>query len=140
MTGWRLGYLAARADALENMLKVHQYVQACASSVSQRAALAAVSGPQECVREMKGEFQRRRDVIVEGLQSMGIDIEKPEGAFYAFPKVGDGNEVVARLIKGGVVTVPGSAFGSVGKEHIRISYAASMDDIKTALERMREIL
>jgi aspartate aminotransferase len=140
MTGWRLGYLAARSEALENMLKVHQYVQACASSISQRAALAAVSGPQECVQEMKGEFQKRRDVLVEGLRSMGIDIATPQGAFYAFPKVGDGNDVAARLIKGGVVTVPGSAFGSVAKDHIRISYAAAMADIKTALERMREIL
>ena len=140
MTGWRLGYLAARGEALENMLKVHQYIQACASSISQRAALAAVSGPQERVREMKEEFRRRRDVLLEGLRSMGVDIRAPEGAFYAFPKVGDGNDVAARLIKGGVVAVPGSAFGSAGKYHIRISYAASMADIKIALERMRDIL
>lgn len=140
MTGWRLGYLAARGEALENMLKVHQYVQACASSISQRAALAAVSGPQEPVGIMREEFRRRRDVLVSGLRSMGIDIKKPEGAFYAFPRVGDGNDVAARLIRGGVVTVPGSAFGSSGRQHIRISYAASMEDLKTALERMRDIL
>jgi len=140
MTGWRLGYLAARGEALENMLKVHQYIQACASSISQRAALAAVSGPQECVQEMKAEFLRRRDVLVSGLRSMGLEIEEPPGAFYAFPKVGDGDDVAARLIKAGVVTVPGSAFGSAAKDHIRISYAASMGDIKTALARMREIL
>ena len=140
MTGWRLGYLAARGEALENMLKVHQYVQACASSISQRAALAAVAGPQECVGQMRDEFLRRRDVLVAGLRSMGIEIEEPAGAFYAFPRVGDGNDVAARLIRGGVVTVPGSAFGSAAKDHIRISYAASMGDIKTALARMREIL
>ncbi len=140
MTGWRLGYLAARGEALENMLKIHQYVQACASSISQRAALAAVSGPQDCVRMMREEFRRRRDVLVEGLRSMGVEMEKPAGAFYAFPRVGDGNDVATRLIKKGVVVVPGTAFGSVGREHIRISYAASMEDIKTALERMREIL
>ena len=140
MTGWRLGYLAARGEALENMLKIHQYVQACASSISQRAALAAVSGPQDCVRMMREEFRRRRDVLVEGLRSMGVEMEKPAGAFYAFPRVGDGNDVATRLIKKGVVVVPGTAFGSVGREHIRISYAASTEDIKTALERMREIL
>ena len=140
MTGWRLGYLAARGEALENMLKVHQYVQACASSISQRAAMAAVSGPQECVRDMREEFRRRRDVLVSGLRSMGMDIDEPQGAFYAFPKVGDGDDVATRLIRGGVVTVPGSAFGSLAKDHIRISYAASMADIKTALGRMREIL
>lgn len=140
MTGWRLGYLAARGEALENMLKVHQYIQACASSISQRAALAAVSGTQEPVRMMREEFRRRRDVLVSALRSMGIDIKEPEGAFYAFPKVGDGDDVAARLIRGGVVTVPGSAFGSRGREHIRISYAASMEDLKIALERMRDIL
>lgn len=75
MTGWRLGYLAARGEALENMLKIHQYVQACASSISQRAALAAVSGPQDCVRMMREEFRRRRDVLVEGLRSMGVEME-----------------------------------------------------------------
>lgn len=140
MTGWRLGYLAARGEALENMLKVHQYVQACASSISQRAAMAAVSGTQEPVGIMREEFRRRRDFLVSGLRSMGIDMKEPEGAFYAFPKVGDGDEVAARLIRGGVVTVPGSAFGPRGREHIRISYAASMEDLKTALERMRDIL
>ncbi len=140
MTGWRLGYLAARGEALENMLKVHQYVQACASSISQRAALAAVSGPQDCVRMMREEFRRRRDVLVEGLRRMGAEMDVPAGAFYAFPKVGDGDAVSARLIKAGVVAVPGSAFGSAARDHIRISYAASMADIRTALERMREIL
>ena len=105
-----------------------------------RAALAAVSGPQTCVLEMRDEFRRRRDVLISGLRSMGIEIETPQGAFYAFPKVGDGNDVAARLIEGGVVTVPGSAFGSAAKDHIRISYAASMEDIKTALARMRDIL
>ncbi|UEC42848.1 MAG: putative aspartate aminotransferase [Methanothrix sp.] len=140
MTGWRLGYVAARGEAIENMLKVHQYVQACASSISQMAALAAVSGTQEPVRIMREEFKRRRDVLVSGLRSMGVDIKEPEGAFYAFPEVGDGDDVAARLIRGGVVTVPGSAFGPRGRGHIRISYAASMEDLKTALERMRDIL
>ena len=140
MTGWRLGYVAARSEALENMLKIHQYAQACAPSVSQKAAEAAVKGPQQCVWDMRDEFQRRRDVLIDGLTDMGVDIAKPEGAFYVFPKVGDGDEVAARLIKGGVVTVPGSAFGTYGNEHIRISYAASMENIKAALDRMCAIL
>lgn len=140
MTGWRLGYMAARSEFLENMLKVHQYIQACASSISQKAAEAAVSGPQDCVQEMRDEFLKRRDVLVDGLLEMGMEMERPKGAFYAFPNVGDGSKVAAELINAGVVTVPGSAFGENAKDHIRISYAASMEDIKKALERMKDIL
>ena len=140
MTGWRLGYLGARGEALENMLKVHQYVQACACSISQKAALAAISGPQDCVFQMRDEFRRRRDILVEGLEELGVELVRPSGAFYVFPKVGDAASVVASLMKRGVVTVPGSAFGPNGRDHIRISYAASMEKIVEALERMKAIL
>jgi len=140
MTGWRLGYLGAKGDALEQMLKVHQYIQACACSISQKAALAALTGPQECVFEMRDEFRIRRDMLVEGFCEMGVELARPEGAFYVFPKVGDGDSTSAKLIKHGVVTVPGSAFGPGGREHIRISYAVSRDKIEEALRRMRDIL
>jgi len=140
MTGWRLGYLAAREDVVEEMLKIHQYSQACASSISQVAAQAALTGSQECVYIMKEAFRRRRDMLVSSLQEMGVDLVVPKGAFYLFPRVGDGDETAARLLQNGVITVPGSAFGPRGKEHIRISYAASDDSIRTAIERMREIL
>ncbi|MBN1324496.1 MAG: pyridoxal phosphate-dependent aminotransferase [Methanotrichaceae archaeon] len=140
MTGWRLGYVAAQAPALEHMLKAHQYVQACASSISQKAAYAALTGPQDCVGVMRDEFQRRRDILVKGFQEMEIDLVVPEGAFYLFPRVGDGDREAGRLLEHGVVVVPGSAFGPGGKEHIRISYAASEERIRTALSRMRDIL
>ncbi len=140
MTGWRLGYVAAQAPALEHMLKAHQYVQACASSISQKAAYAAFTGPQDCVKIMRDEFQRRRDILVRGFQEMGIDFVVPEGAFYLFPRVGDGDRVAGRLMERGVVVVPGSAFGPGGREHIRISYSASEASIRTALSRMRDIL
>lgn len=140
MTGWRLGYLAARGCALEQLLKVHQYVQACASSISQAAALAAITGPQECVARMRDEFRSRRDLLVNGFKEMGMDLTVPDGAFYLFPRVGDGDAVAARLGKAGVITVPGSAFGAGGKEHIRISYAASRASLEEALRRMRDIL
>jgi aspartate aminotransferase len=140
MTGWRLGYLGARGCALEQLLKIHQYVQACASSISQAAALEAVSGPQECVAQMRDEFRARRDLLVKGFRDMGLDILEPEGAFYLFPKVGDGDDVAARLGKAGVIVVPGSAFGPGGKEHIRISYAAARPQIEEALRRMKDIL
>lgn len=140
MTGWRLGYLAARGCALDQLLKIHQYVQACASSISQAAALEAITGPQECVAVMREEFLARRDILVKGFLEMGIDIVEPEGAFYLFPNVGDGDAVAARLGKAGVIVVPGSAFGPGGREHIRISYAAARPQLEEALRRMKAIL
>jgi aspartate aminotransferase len=140
MTGWRLGYLVARGSALDQLLKIHQYVQACASSISQWAALAAITGPQDCVQQMRDEFRSRRDLMVAGFREMDLDLIEPQGAFYLFPKVGDGDAVAASLGKAGVITVPGSAFGPGGKGHIRISYAAARSQLEEALVRMREIL
>jgi aspartate aminotransferase len=140
MTGWRLGYLAAKGSALEQLLKVHQYIQACACSISQLAALQAVTGPQDCVAQMREEFRSRRDLMVKGFGEMGVDLVVPEGAFYIFPNVGDGDAAAARLTRAGVITVPGSAFGPGGKEHIRISYAAARTQLEEALRRMKDIL
>ncbi|MCD4703639.1 MAG: pyridoxal phosphate-dependent aminotransferase [Methanosarcinaceae archaeon] len=140
MTGWRLGYTAARPEYTQQMLKVHQYVQACANSIAQRAALAAIEGPMEPVTIMRDEFRRRRDVLVEGLNHMGIKCEPPKGAFYVFPWVGDSTKVASTLISNGVVVVPGEAFGDAGAGYIRMSYATSMDDIKKALQIMERVL
>jgi aspartate aminotransferase len=140
MTGWRLGYLAAKGEAHEQLLKVHQYVQACACSISQKAALTAIAGPQECVSMMRDEFRLRRDMLVKGFLELGVDLVKPQGAFYLFPKVGDGDAVASSLAKAGVIAVPGSAFGPRGKEHIRLSYASSRKNLEEALKRMRGIL
>jgi aspartate aminotransferase len=140
MTGWRLGYLVAKGSSLEQLLKVHQYIQACACSISQLAALQAVTGPQDCVAQMREEFRSRRDLMVKGFGEMGVDLVVPEGAFYIFPNVGDGDAAAARLTRAGVITVPGSAFGPGGKEHIRISYAAARTQLEEALRRMKDIL
>jgi aspartate aminotransferase len=140
MTGWRLGYLVAKGGSLEQLLKLHQYVQACASSISQAAATAAITGPQDCVFQMRDEFRSRRDLMVKGFREMGVELIEPEGAFYLFPKVGDGDVVASQLSKAGVIVVPGSAFGSGGREHIRLSYAASRAELETALARMKDIL
>ncbi|HOT07674.1 MAG: putative aspartate aminotransferase 2 [Methanosaeta sp. PtaB.Bin039] len=139
MTGWRLGYLAAPSEALEAMLKVHQYVQACASSISQAAALAALNGPQECVGAMKEAFRRRRDFLVGELSSL-TDLVVPQGAFYLFPRVGDGDAVAASLVRAGVIAVPGSAFGERGRPYLRLSYAVSDENLKEALRRIRSVL
>lgn len=139
MTGWRLGYAAAGKEYIEQMLKVHQYIQACACSISQKAALAAIEGPQDCVCEMCASFKARRDILLEGLHEMGIKCVKPEGAFYAFPEVDDEN-ASQELLKNGVIVVPGEAFGANGKGHIRISYATSEENIRKALGIMGKVL
>jgi aspartate aminotransferase len=136
MTGWRLGWVVASDRRIERMLRVHQYVQACASAPAQYAAAAALSGPQDPVEEMVAAFEDRRDVLLDGLTDMGLDVPTPEGAFYVMPEVPDGwvDEVIDR----GVVVVPGEAFGERGDGYARISYAASMDDIREAIDVMRE--
>ena len=134
MTGFRLGYLAAREEYVEQMLKIHQYIQACASSISQKAALAAITGPQDCVAEMRSEFKRRRDFAVDALRDMGMGFSVPKGAFYIFPRVKDEKEFVETLRKRKIIVTPGSAFGSRGKNHVRISYATSFENLKRAFE------
>jgi aspartate aminotransferase len=138
MTGWRLGYVAASAENIHQMLKVHQYVQACACSISQKAALAALGGPTDTVTAMREEFRQRRDILLEGLAELGMDCMKPAGAFYAFPEAESGT--AEKLIPAGVITVPGEAFGKNGAGHIRISYATSKENIRKALDIMRQVL
>ncbi len=139
MTGWRIGYAAARKEYIEQMLKVHQYIQACACSIAQKAALAAIEGPQECVTGMRESFRARRDILMDGFASMGIKCVKPQGAFYAFPEVED-EDAAQKLLKSGVIVVPGTAFGEHGKGHIRISYATSEANLKRALGIMETVL
>ncbi|HJH32711.1 MAG TPA: pyridoxal phosphate-dependent aminotransferase [Methanosarcinaceae archaeon] len=140
MTGWRLGYVAAKSEYTEQMIKVHQYVQACANSIAQKAALAAITGPIKPVITMREEFQKRRDVLVSGLNAMGLKCSLPKGAFYAFPEVPDSADVASKFISNGVVVVPGTAFGNLGDGHIRFSYAASMSCIERALGIMERVL
>jgi aspartate aminotransferase len=135
MTGWRLGWITASNDRVERMLRVHQYAQACASAPAQYAAEAALSGPQDGVDEMCAAFERRRDVLLDGLADMGLDCPTPKGAFYAMPEVPEG--WVDEVIDQGVVVVPGEAFGAAGEGYARISYATDMTEIKEAIEGMR---
>jgi aspartate aminotransferase len=134
MTGWRLGWVTAATERIERMLRVHQYGQACASAPAQYAAEAALTGPQDRVDEMVSAFERRRDVLLDGLADAGLECPTPRGAFYAMPRVPDGwlDEVLDR----GVVVVPGEAFGEHGAGYARISYATHVETIKQALEVM----
>jgi len=136
MTGWRLGWVTSATPRIEHMLRVHQYIQACASAPAQYAAEAALSGPQDVVDDMVAQFEERRDVVVDGLEDMGLDVPTPSGAFYVMPEVPEG--WVDAVLERDVVVVPGEAFGANGEGYARISYATDVETLKEALEAMRE--
>lgn len=136
MTGWRLGYLAASPEIVGQCLKVHQYCQACATSISQYAALAAYTGDQSPVAKMREEYLARRDMMVKGLFDLGFSFPVPEGAFYAFVPMKPA--LVQKIIDRGVILTPGSAFGANAPNYARLSYAASRDNLKRALDRIKK--
>jgi aminotransferase len=141
MTGWRIGYAAAPAEILGAMRKVHQYTIMSAPTVAQYAALEALKQGEEDVEAMRARYDRRRRLIVDGLNDIGLTCFEPRGAFYAFPSiVATGmtdEEFSERLImEEKVACVPGSAFGTCGAGHVRCSYATAYEQIEQALERM----
>ncbi len=145
MTGWRVGYAASRPDIIEAMMKVHQYVMMCTSIMSQMAAIEAIRNGEEAVQRMIAEYDRRRRVIVKGLNEIGLSCIEPQGAFYAFPSVVStglsSEEFAERLLREEkVAVIPGSAFGRCGEGHVRCCYAVSLPEIEEALERMRRFV
>ncbi len=146
MTGWRIGYIAAGKELSSTLRKLHYYATLCPNAISQKAAVAALTGPQKCVKEMIAEYDRRRKHALSQLDKIEkLSYTKPKGAFYVFPdfsKFEKSDEVVAsRLLKeAGVVTAPGSGFGTAGEGHLRISYSASYEQVKEGMERIRKFL
>ncbi len=141
MTGWRIGYAAAPAEILAAMRKVHQFTIMSAPTIAQFAALEALRHGEEAVQEMRARYDRRRRLIVDGLNSIGLTCFEPKGAFYAFPSIevtGLTDEQFSEmlLMEEKVACVPGSAFGACGAGHVRCSYATAYDQIEQALERM----
>lgn len=147
MTGWRCGYALAPANLTAAFTKLQSQSTSSSNAIVQKAALAAVTGPQDCVREMKKEYIQLRDQMLDGLRQIdGIGCQKPEGAFYVYPNVtrffGRGGitsaaDVAKRLLhEAQVVVVPGEGFGT--REHIRLSYAVSSSDIDRGVERMKK--
>jgi len=146
MTGWRLGFgimPVALADRVQ-LLLTHSV--GCTAHFTQYAGVEALTGPQDRVVEVVDEYQRRRDVIVEGLNMLpGFSCQKPQGAFYAFPNIkehGKTSKEMANFIleTAGVALLPGSAFGDYGEGYLRLSYANSIENIQKALARMEAIL
>jgi aminotransferase len=146
MTGWRIGYLVAEKGLVENMLKIQSSIVLCTNGVVQKAAVAALKGPQDSVTAMVKEFDARRHFIVEKINSIdGLSCGLPKGAFFVFPNIAEyGLDSVAMaqfLIEDAKVAVyPGSAYGSLGEGHIRLTYAASIKQIETALHRIETSL
>ncbi len=145
MTGWRVGYACAPRDLLEGILKVHQYEIMSAPTTAQDAALAALTGAEMDVQRMVAEYDRRRRLIVDGLNRIGLPTFEPRGAFYAFPRIsGTGlssDEFSERLLfDHHVAAIPGGAFGPSGEGHLRASYATRYTDIEEALTRIERFV
>ena len=145
MTGWRVGYAGGPAEILGAMRKVHQYTIMSAPTMSQRAAIEALHSGEEYVQKMVAEYDRRRKLIVGGLNTLGLDCFEPRGAFYAFPAVAksgmDENEFAERLLQEEqVAVVPGSAFGESGRGFVRMAYAQAYEKIEEALNRIERFM
>ena len=145
MTGWRIGYVAASKEVIAAMFKIHQYTIMCAPTMGQIAAIEALKSGDDSVAEMVEDYNRRRLVMVKGLNKIGLPCFEPKGAFYAFPSIkGTGltsEEFAEKLLfEEKVAVVPGSAFGKGGEGYVRCCYATSLADIEEALSRMKRFV
>jgi aminotransferase len=141
MTGWRVGWLAAPAAILEGIVKIHQYTIMTAPTVAQDAALVAITEGEPEVERMLAEYDRRRRLVVDRFNAMGLETFEPRGAFYAFPRITstglDAETFSRRLLEEEhVAVVPGNAFGPSGSEHVRACYATSYERLEEAMNRI----
>ena len=141
LTGWRLGFAVGNEEIIKAMTKVHQYVIMCAPTACQYAAVEALKNGDNSIEMMRDEYNYRRKVIVDGFNSMGLKCFDPKGAFYIFPSVQstgmDSVSFCEKLLENQkVALVPGTAFGDCGEGFLRVSYAYSIEQINTALERI----
>lgn len=147
MTGWRVGYVYAKAGILDQIMKIHDAVAICAPSLSQYAALAALQGPQECVTAVTSALRRRRDLICERLDRLAkwFAYVTPQGAYYLMaryrvPGVDSMTFALRLLHEARVITIPGAAFGPAGENHIRLSFGGTEAEISDAFERIERWL
>lgn len=145
MTGWRLGYACAPKEILSQMLKIHQFAIMCAPTTSQYAAVEAMKNGDSDVAQMRDQYNERRRYLLHRLKNMGLKCFEPFGAFYIFPSIKEfgmtSDEFATELLNSKkVAVVPGTAFGKSGEGFVRISYAYSIDDLKTALGRIEEFV
>ena len=141
MTGWRLGFAAGPADIIAAMAKIHQHTMLSPSSIAQYAAIEALKTGEDDIRKMVAEYDKRRKVLIKGLNDIGLTCHEPKGAFYAFPSVKitglTSEEFAEKLLREEkVLILPGSLFGRQGEGFVRICYAYSLDHIEEALVRL----
>ncbi|MDD4898249.1 MAG: LL-diaminopimelate aminotransferase [Methanocellales archaeon] len=143
MTGWRLGFAVGNSDVLAGLGKVKTNIDSGVFRAVQAAGITALTGPQDCVTRMRATYQERRDFLLAGLQEMGISVEPPKATFYVWAPVPSGFTSLQfsnlLLDKAGVVVTPGIGFGEHGEGYIRLSLTTSMEKIKEAVERMRNL-
>ena len=145
MTGWRLGYACAPENILKQMTKVHQFAIMCAPTTSQYAAIEALKNGSDDVETMKQAYNQRRRFLINAFKEMGLECFEPFGAFYVFPCIKEfglsSEEFATKFLKEKkVATVPGTAFGDCGEGFLRISYAYSIETLKTAMIRLKEFI
>lgn len=145
MTGWRLGYACGPEVIIKQMLKIHQFAIMCAPTNSQYAAVEALRECDDAVEEMRNEYDRRRRFMLSKLRGMGLKVFEPYGAFYIFPNIAEfgltSDEFATRfLTEEKVAVVPGTAFGDCGEGFLRMSYASSLSNLKTAMERLEQFI
>jgi aminotransferase len=145
MTGWRIGYMSAPAELMEAVRKLHQYLIMCAPTMAQYAAIEALENGEGAVQDMLAQYDRRRRLIVNGFNHLGLMCFEPRGAFYAFPSIAstgmDDETFCERLLQEDrVAVVPGSAFGASGAGFVRASYTNSEENIEIALERLTRFM
>ncbi len=146
MTGWRLGFGIMPVSLAERVQLLLTHSVGCTAHFTQYAGIEALTGRQDQVEEAVAEYQKRRDIIVEGLNELsGVSCQKPQGAFYVFPNIKAFNKTSSEIAnmmleEAGVALLPGSAFGTNGEGYLRLSYANSVENIQQALERMRGVV
>ena len=146
MTGWRIGLIFAPAVFTAQLIKSHQYLVTAATTMAQFAAIEALSAGKDDALPMKAEYVKRRDYIIDKMSALGFKIIKPDGAFYIFAKIPEGYEQDSFKFcqdfarEKAVAFIPGVAFGKYGESYLRLSYAASMETITTAMERLKEFM
>jgi len=145
MTGWRIGYACGPSGIIKGMTRIHQYTIMSAPTTAQDAALESLTGGEKYVQEMLAEYDRRRRLMVDGLNKIGLTTFEPHGAFYAFPNVsasGMNDEIFAETLirEERVAVVPGNAFGPGGEGFVRCCYATAYEQIEEALQRMERFM
>jgi aminotransferase len=145
MTGWRIGYIVSEAGLINQMMKVHDATVICASTVSQFAAIAALTGSQDCVKEFQDELSKCRDLFYSRLTELDkiFSFKKTSGSYYVFPRIickhtNSYDFALKILNEAKVVIVPGDAFGSLGKDHVRMTFCGTKAEINTAFDRLFE--